>query len=134
MRKIIKSNWSFLQIWNKFKYEFCETSNSLRGVLELLKISRISTKMQKKYDESEYALRSSATRRVTSQFSILMLYIDHHMHIMFILAFCCDPGNLKQLKDPRRELEVSQNSYLNLFQIWKEDQFDFNFFLSNYFQ
>ena len=26
-------------------------------------------------------------RFVTSQFSIWMLYIDHHMHIIFILAF-----------------------------------------------
>ena len=65
---------------------------------------------------------------VTSQFSIWMLYIDHHMHIIFILAFCCDPRNLKQLKDPRRELEVSQNSYLNLFPIWRKDQFDFIIF------
>ena len=56
-------------------------------------------------------------RFVTSQFSIWMLYIDHHMHIIFILAFFCDPRNLKQLKDLRRELEVLQNSYLNLIQI-----------------
>ena len=35
------------------------------------------------------------------------------MHIIFYLHFGCDPRNLKQLKDPRRELEVSQN-----FHIW----------------
>ena len=44
---------------------------------------------------------------VTSQFSIWMLYIGHHMHIIFYLHFSCDPRNLKQLKDPRRELEIS---------------------------
>ena len=27
---------------------------------------------------------------------------------IFLFAFGCDPRNLKQLKDPRRELEVSQ--------------------------
>ena len=47
---------------------------------------------------------------VTSQFSISLLYIDHHMHIILILAFGWDPRNLKQLKDPRRELEVSQKN------------------------
>ena len=50
------------------------------------------------------------------------------MHIIFILAFGWDPRNLKQLKDPRRELEVSQKIILNLFQIWRKDQFDFNIF------
>lgn len=44
---------------------------------------------------------------VTSQFSIWMLYIGHHMHIIFYLHFGCDPKNLNQLKDPRRELEIS---------------------------
>src|SRR3989337_1096212 len=47
-------------------------------------------------------------RFVTSQFSIWMLYIGHHMHIIFYLHFGCDPRNLQQLKDPRRELEISQ--------------------------
>ena len=44
---------------------------------------------------------------VTSQFSIWMLYIGHHMHIIFNLHFVGDPGNPKQLKDPRRELGIS---------------------------
>ena len=65
-----------------------------------------------------------------------MLYIDHHMHIMFYLHFGCDPRNLKQLKDPRRELEVSQ---IFIFEFMfkfekKEGQFDFIIILSNYFQ
>ena len=61
-----------------------------------------------------------------------MLYIDHHMHIIFILAFCCDSRNLKQLKDPRRELGISEIFIFEFPQIWKEDQFGFNIFLSNY--
>ena len=65
---------------------------------------------------------------VTSQFSIRMLYIGHHMHIIFYLHFGCDPRDLKQLKDPRRELEISQIFIFEFFQIWKEDQFDFNIF------
>ncbi len=44
---------------------------------------------------------------VTSQFSIGMLYIGHHMNVIFYLHFGCDPRNLKQLKDTRRELEIS---------------------------
>ena len=46
-------------------------------------------------------------RFVTSQFSIWMLYIGHHMHIIFYLHFGCDPRNPKQLKDPRREWGIS---------------------------
>ena len=37
------------------------------------------------------------------------------MHIIFYLHFCCDPRNLKQLKDPRRELEISQNFIFEFF-------------------
>ena len=69
---------------------------------------------------------------VTSQFSIWMLYIGHHMHTIFYLRFGCDPRNLKQLKDPRRELEVSQIFIFEFFQIWKEDNFDFNLFSPNF--
>ena len=58
------------------------------------------------YLEDEIHLKRG--RFVTSQFSIWMLYIDHLMHIIFYLHFGGDPRNLKQLKDPRRELEVSQ--------------------------
>ena len=35
-----------------------------------------------------------------------MLYIGHHMHIIFNLHFGGDPKNPKQLKDPRRELGI----------------------------
>ena len=64
-------------------------------------------------------------RFVTSQFSIWMLYIDHHMHIIFDFAFGCDPRNLKELKDPRRELEVSQKSNFDLSKFGKLDQIVF---------
>ena len=52
-------------------------------------------------------------RFVTSQFSIWILYIAHHMHIIFYLHFVCDPRNPKQLKDPQRELGISLFSYLS---------------------
>ena len=55
------------------------------------------------------------------------------MHIIFYLHFGCDPRNLKQLKDPKRELEISQIFIFEFSQIWKEDQFGFNIFLSKYF-
>ena len=58
-------------------------------------------------------------RFVTSQFLIWMLYIGHHMHIIFYLHFGCDPRNPKQLKDPRRELGISFISYLNFLKFEK---------------
>ena len=46
-------------------------------------------------------------RFVTSQISNLECYaLDHHC-ISYFIAFWFDPRNLKKLKDPRRELEVS---------------------------
>ena len=60
---------------------------------------------------------------VTSQFSIWMLYIGHHMHIIFYLHFGRDPRNLKQLKDPRRELEISQIFIFEIFSNLKRGSF-----------
>ena len=53
-----------------------------------------------------------------------MLYIDHSYAFIFFIAcwilFGCDPRNLKQLKDSRRELEVSYKiSFLTLFKFEK---------------
>ena len=57
-------------------------------------------------------------RFVTSQFSIWMLYIGHHMHIIFYLHSGCDPRNLKPLKDPKERVGgFTKFSYLNLVQI-----------------
>ena len=50
------------------------------------------------------------------------------MHIIFYLHFGCDPRNLKQIKDPRRELEVSQIFIYDHISNFQEDQFDFNIF------
>ena len=64
---------------------------------------------------------------VTSQFSIWMLYIDHHMHIIFFLHFVI----LEILSNSRTQGEswrFHKFSYLNFSQIWKEDQFNFNIF------
>ena len=40
-------------------------------------------------------------------FQFGMLYIGHHMHIVFYLHFGFDPRNSKQLMDLRRELGIS---------------------------
>ena len=45
------------------------------------------------------------------------------MHIIF-LAFLVDPRNFTQLKDPRRELEISLFSYLRVFSNLKRGSFD----------
>ena len=67
-------------------------------------------------------------RFVTSQFSIWMLYIDHHMHIIFLLHFVVILEILSNSRTQGESWRFHKFSYLNLIQIWKEDQFDFYFF------
>ena len=52
-------------------------------------------------------------------FQFGMLYIGHHMHIIFYLHFGFDPRNSKQLKDPRSELGISLFSSLNFLKFEK---------------
>ena len=63
-----------------------------------------------------------------------MLYIGHHMHIIFYLHFGIDTRNSKQLKDPWRELGISFIFIFELSQILEEDHFGFNILLAEYFK
>ena len=49
------------------------------------------------------------------------------MHIIFY-CILVNPTNSKQLKDPRKELEILFIFIFEFSQIWKDDHFDFNIF------
>ena len=54
------------------------------------------------------------------------------MHIIFFLHFV-DPRNFTQLKDPRRELEISKFSYLSFLKTMKRGSLDLFILSSNIF-
>ena len=61
-------------------------------------------------------------RFVTSQIFNLECYtFDHKCISYFILLLVLIPENLKQLKDPRRELGISLFTYLSFLKLCKQD-------------
>ena len=71
-------------------------------------------------------------RFVTSQIFNLECYtLDHHAYHIFL--HFVDPRNFTQLKDPRRELEISKFSYLSSLKTMKRGSLDLFILSSNIF-